>query len=232
MSVKVKEDNRMPIEQDYYERYTALCSEAWRGWHAVNIMNCLIDLQNDKESVTNDNRNPIINYLLDAATRDAVLTLWKVYYDDDAKADRIDKLNTAMRTDWGFNRDVKLSFSSKAKTDKSQINNIRNQYLAHRDKQGFNFRFILDPLLPAYEELIVMLNGLCAPEIDERVKPITDEKKTSLQTSIKSGLEIITKGLYKDKEINRRTPKEIVDMKRRYQENRKKFSGKKKDDNH
>ena len=59
----------MSIEQDYYERYTALCSEVWRGWHAVNIMNCLIDLQNDKELVTNDNRNPIINYLLDSNER-------------------------------------------------------------------------------------------------------------------------------------------------------------------
>ena len=216
----------MSIEQDYYERYTALCSEVWRGWHAVNIMNCLIDLQNDKELVTNDNRNPIINYLLDSATRDAVFTLWKVYYDDDARADRIDKLNAAMRTDWGFNRNVKLSFSAKAKTDKSQINNIRNQYLAHREKKGFNFHFVLDPLLPAYEELIKMLNGLCAPEIDERVKPITEEKMTSLQTSIKSGLEIITKGLYKDKETKRRTPKEIVEMKRRFQENRKKSSEK------
>lgn len=199
MPVKIKEQNPMPINQDYYERYTALCSEVWRAWHAVIVFNTLIDLADGRDLKSDDNRRPIYNYLLDTSVRDAALTLWKVFYDADGKANTIEHLNSAMRTEWGFTKSIKLSLSKKAKIDKSQLKDIRDKYLAHREKSQFDFRFTLDPLRAAYEEMVDMLNGLCSPEIDERVKPISKAEMFSTQTSIKKGLKRMTKGLFTDK---------------------------------
>lgn len=128
----------------------------------------------------------VIGHLFILLKNDLCLTLWKIYFDNDGDALTISKLNQHLRQITGENYESKISKHLRI-YDKA-IDTVRDQYLAHNDKEKENVRVKLSDLYAIMDEICILLNGMCKRDVDSGVMLFSENTKKALKKRCTQGL--------------------------------------------
>ena len=113
----------------------------------------------------------ILQHLCNLIKRDLALTIWKIYIDDDEKANTIKKLNSFV-SKLGNRPKVSIKLSSKYKRVCKDITQMRNTSLSHADWCGSNSTIIINDLFGILDEIKNMYNSMCDITLDDRVQQL------------------------------------------------------------
>lgn len=183
----------MVINEDYYSRYVSLREEIKRAYSDLTVSTYFFQLRQDRKISLEDIRLPVISYLDRLATEDFTFVVWKIYFDnDDCRTNTIQHLNNKLH-EWGSQRRVTTHLSHNIHLDLETLRNHRRQHLAHNDAERKSIIYDFDETEKAFYEIVSIFNNLCDPEIDVRVKPISDEEIKELQKKITDGLNVLLK---------------------------------------
>ena len=139
----------------------------------------------------------VLQHIEELLKADLALVLCKAYRDDDNRTNTIKHLGRYIQQ----NIDSALSIppmrlSADLRDAENRLLQIRNTALAHNDSVKSEASIELSEMESILEEFNNILNKLCFPSIDERVKEISDKDISSLQLGVGFGLgSIISKSM-------------------------------------
>lgn len=140
----------------------------------------------------------VLRHLCKVVMEDFSLTIWKIYKDEDKKANTIWHLNNYIHNESIKNSielpGVKLHLSKELDAAIANVDKIRNQYIAHLDNDHDHFSIPIKDITKVLYTLRDMLNGLCIKEIDARVEPLDDDTLSSMHNDIVTGTELMLNG--------------------------------------
>lgn len=186
---------------EYYKRYEEIRAFITRAFYDVFILEAI---DNFNSAITSGERafiRPsflVFRHLSQVIMEDLALSIWKIYNDEDSNANTIQNLNNFMH-----NKSIKesiqlpstkLHLSKELKATIDDMKNMRNQFIAHLDRDHFHFRIPVKDLRKVIYALRDMLNSLCCKEIDTRVKPLDDDTLSSMHNDIVTGTELMLNG--------------------------------------
>ena len=149
--------------EEYYSRYDNLSNMIIRA-HTLLYMTEAIG---DPGTPTVDPFNAV-GYIDEVLKYMLVLTVWQICYDPDDDANTLSRLHNCI------DGNTAKKPKSALKKNRKDIECIRNEYLAHNDKEKSGIRISINDISELLDELRKWLNSLCRPDIDPRVSEITD----------------------------------------------------------
>ena len=167
---------------EYYSRYNNLSNMIIQAY----IIRYMIESIGEQEPFPLGYIDEILKYMFG-------LTIWQIYCDEDDKANTIQHLSHDIN-----GKNAKLPKIYIKKKLKTHLNWMRNEYLAHNDKekkklsngdQGDKVRIEIKALSALLDGLREQLNSLCRPDLDSRVSEITDKKLALLREEICSSFD-------------------------------------------
>ena len=129
----------MKFNEQFYRNYNELYTMIKQCYCEVAILEAYIELQKDRPDLYNKVIN-ISNQFVFLLQKDLELTLWKIYYDNDSKANTIPKfrntVNDILRNCNCPDKQVKKQKGNRKTEETVKI--MRRQFLAHTDMTRFN----------------------------------------------------------------------------------------------
>lgn len=156
------------IDDVYFER----CNELYHLILKAYIDKNLIKTIEVKRSKMEKNFY-VVGHVCELLKADLALTIWKIYLDNDKKANTIKNLNSYICTTYS-----KTKASTKLpKHYNESLKNLceaRSQFIAHNDISKCDTKITMNELYKILDEIRKIYNALCNESIDDRVIPILD----------------------------------------------------------
>ena len=169
--------------EEYYSRYDNLSNMIIRAYTLLYMTEAI----GDPGDPTVDPFN-VVGYIDEVLKYMLVLTVWQICYDPDDDANTLQHLH----------KDIEGNTAKKPKAAlgklRKNIDCIRNEYLAHNDKQKSGIRISMDDISELLNELRKWLNSLCRPDLDSRVSEITDDELNARKEAIYAGFLALLRG--------------------------------------
>lgn len=179
-------------DNGYYERYEELQEIVLNGYVDVFILD---ELEQYNKSLLDHNtalpRDSFLclNHIAGLCRDDLGMSIIKLF--EDGKSNTIKTLKTVICEELKT-KDIVIDIR-KIKLDCEQqdvferIKHIRNKRVAHNDKNKTDIEVDLFEMKSLLNEMRVMLNGMCIPELDSRVIQITESALEKLKFQITLG---------------------------------------------
>jgi len=163
------------LDDQTYRNYNELYDMILQCYRNISILDVYKKLQTEKTETYNMYSN-ISNHIIRLVQKDLALTIWKMYFDIDKKANTIPKFrNTINKTLREFDNRHKKIDKSKFNTDTiKKLECMRMKFLAHTDMTRSNNRIEIFELIEILDTMCNEFNNICSIIEDERVKGITD----------------------------------------------------------
>lgn len=172
------------LDEQLIRNYNELYSLIMQCYRDVSILEFYMELQ-AKEFELYKRLPNIGNHIVRSTQMELALTLWKVYFDKDSKANTIPKFRNSINSkllDCG-NGGKKIRREKIAKDVEEKMNLIRMKFLAHADMTRSNSRIEISDLSKLLAIMCKEFNNICSVIDDERVNSIS-ETKVALQDII------------------------------------------------
>ena len=189
------DEEKEKVKAEYFRKYEELQVLLERAY--VDIYS-LEEIESYNKSAQNNgfvltkSSFHVLGHVCELLKVDLGLTIWKIYVDDDGKANTIKKLSTYIHQNCSNIVEVsslpKMRLSPELRQVESQLTMLRNNYLAHNDDEKKHTSIPLAEMVSIVEELRIKLNGLCFTDLDSRVTEITDQHLKSIKLSVSFGL--------------------------------------------
>lgn len=156
---------------EYYNRCNGiyhLLVKAYMDREMLRAMGIHNHAVSDGNIVLGKNSHYVLEHICELAKADLALCVYKMYVDNDAKANTLQHLRNCYRDTCGA-CSVKVKISKKYDGLSNEIRTIRNQLLAHDDWDKRIAPFDLTNVFDALDEMKNIYNALCNTEIDDRV---------------------------------------------------------------
>lgn len=176
----------METNDEYINRYEKICDEIGRTIVSVGILRCLGQFS-EVDINRRDPRYKIIIHLCELAKRDLVLTVWKLYFDSDSKANTVRSLKRYLYS-IGYKKDCKMKLSKEVSLIEKPLRKLRSEYLAHIDSNIDYNTVSIELVVKAFYEIVEMAKCLCDANIDDRAKPISDISIKITEYELQRGL--------------------------------------------
>lgn len=181
-------------KKEYLNRYLELQDYLQAAY--IDIF-CLEEIEKYNESIRKDGRAllessfNVLGHICELLKADLGLTIWKLFFDDDTKANSIKTLKGFLRRE--FDNSIadslpKLRLPENLDEPSKQLQLLRNKYLAHADYEKSGASVELFDLKRIVEELRRMLNAMCFKQIDNSVTETTDNNLKAIQFNVSFGL--------------------------------------------
>ncbi len=161
--------------EEYFKRYTGLYNLILKSYvdkyllEAIKIYN--YNMKQGKATLTK-NGFYILDHICELIKCDLALIIWKIYIDNNPKANTIQHLNTFVHKE-GKGKRVSMSLAPQYGLICDNIKQVRSTFLAHDDLQQKGNPIKMEDLFDILDELREKFNVLCDEMIDDRVRPIT-----------------------------------------------------------
>ncbi|CCZ27683.1 unknown [Firmicutes bacterium CAG:194] len=165
----------MKLSNQLFRNYSELADIILHCYKDLVILDFYRTLQiGDKEKYCKSIN--INNHFVVLLQKDLALSLWKICFDNDPKANTVSKfrnnINKLLREDGRAVDQVKKEVISQEV--KNDIINMRKQFLAHTDMTRKNSRLEIKKLSELLESIRAEFNNVCDAINDENVKRISD----------------------------------------------------------
>lgn len=163
------------LDNQTYRNYNELYDMILQCYRNISILNVYKELQTEKTETYNMYSN-ISNHIIRLVQKDLALTIWKMYFDTDTKANTIPKFrNTINNRLREFDNGHKKIYKSKFNADTiKKLECMRMKFLAHTDMTRSNNRIEISDLMEILDTMCNEFNNICSVIEDERVNGITD----------------------------------------------------------
>lgn len=163
------------LDNQTYRNYNELYDMILQCYRNISILNVYKELQTEKTETYNMYSN-ISNHLIRLVQKDLALTIWKMYFDTNTKANTIPKFrNTINKRLREFDNGHKKIYKSKFNADTiKKLECMRMKFLAHTDMTRSNNRIEISDLMEILDTMCNEFNNICSVIEDERVNGITD----------------------------------------------------------
>lgn len=188
-------DCNMAVGAEYYRRYEELqflLEQAYVDIYSLEeIEKYNKSVHEDGRALTKSSFN-VLGHICELLKADLGLTIWKIYSDDDAKANTIKHLSTYIHLNCSDIVDAstlpKMGLPSELRDAKSRLTTLRKNHLAHNDSQKAHASIQISEMVAIVENLRTKLNGLCFTKLDARAREITDQQLLSIKFNVSFGL--------------------------------------------
>lgn len=183
------------ITEEYFCRYQELQNLLERVYVDIYSLQEIDQynesLQKNRENLIKCSFN-ILGHICELLKADLGLTIWKIYIDNDKKANTIPHLasyiyNLSLENKSPIVR-IKTSLPTELRDVSKRLSAIRKNYLAHNDLVKQHASVQLSEMIELAKYLHETMNGLCYVDLDERVSPISDQQLLSMKMNVSLGL--------------------------------------------
>lgn len=181
---------------EYSVRYTGILELLISGYYDAFMLQAIDEIRPESKDYVGVSFK-MLRHISELLKRDLALVIWRIYFDSDSKANTVRQLNGYLRKN-GVETHQRLSLSNKSL--EKELDEARNSFLAHNDAKKSNVSIEIADLNTALDEIRLMLNGLCFPEIDSGVFQLTDQMKYKLSFEAKVGFGLLIQGYAGKKE--------------------------------
>jgi len=185
------------FHEEYRIRYDELFNLITRAYINIYVLketeSFSKSMQERKDVLLFKSTKNIIEHMSELLKTDLGLTIWKIYSDENNKANTIKHLNTYIRK-YLQDQDGTTTIKSLKIKPPEEIRDIekrlcilRRNFLAHNDKEKQDVSVEVTEMERFLDFLRETLNKLCFSELDERVEKMTKQKLLSIQQSSSFG---------------------------------------------
>ena len=164
------------LDEQLYRNYNELYSLIIQCYKDVSILKVYMELQAKECEVYSMTPN-VTNHIVKATQMELALTLWKMYFDNDSKANTIPKfrnsINGKLHT-YGI-KGQRINRSKIKKEIEDNLNLLRRQFLAHADMTRSDNRIEMSDLFNLLDVMYKEFNCICSVIDDDRVSGISEE---------------------------------------------------------
>lgn len=180
-------------EKTYYQRYTEIQDLVLQAYADVYLLD---EFEHYNERV---NRGQlalpkcsflVLKHICHLILADLGLTVWKIT-DSSSKSNTIETLKRYL--DEQHAKRSTYSYSPLTNHTIKTLNGLRNEFLAHNDKEKHENAISVSSLKSTLDDIRGHLNELCYPELDGRVRPLGNEIYKEAY-DMKLGLELLLEG--------------------------------------
>ncbi len=179
----------MTIDEEYFKRYSELRDLIVAGYVDYYVLNSAEDynrmVQNGHKSLPKDSFN-VVGHVLEVIKTDLGMILWKLT-ENSSDSNRIGTLEQYLKRKYSLVSSISFSPKTKRIIQKS-LTEIRNDSLAHNSLEKRKASITIESLKEVLDEICKKFNSLCYKQIDDRVKPIEDMDKHTLNAHVKLGI--------------------------------------------
>ena len=171
--------------EEYYSRYDNLSHMIRRAYTMLYSIEAIGDSGTPTLNPFNavGYIDMILRYMLG-------LTICEICYDSNRKANTIPRLHN-----WINGGDAETPIIPIRDALKTDLTDLRNQYLAHNDKKKReDVKIPIDDMGCLLNELRKWLNSLCRPDLDSRVSEITDDESEARKKVVYAGFRSLLDG--------------------------------------
>ena len=180
----------------YSYRYSGIMELLISGYYDAFMLQAIDEIRPESKDYVGVSLK-MLRHISELLKRDLALVIWRIFVDSDSKANTVRQLNGYLRKN-GIETLQRLSLSNKSLEKK--LNEARNSLLAHNDANKPKVSIKVADLNNALDEIRLMLNSLCFPEIDSGVFQLTDQMKYELSFEAKVGFGLLLQGYAGKKE--------------------------------
>ena len=189
MAILIAQENMIDLTE-YSNRYNEIMDLLISGYYDALMLQTIDEIRPESKNYAGASFMALV-HVSELLKRDLALTIWRIYVDSDPKANTIKHLNDFLRRN-GVETQQKLTLSNRALKEK--LERVRNSFLAHNDVKKSDVTIDISDLYIALDEIRLMLNGLCFPNIDPKVTQLTDQMNNNLSFDAKIGLGLLLQG--------------------------------------
>ncbi len=183
-------------KEEYLKRYSSLynlINNAYMDKYLLEeIHKFSIEIYHNKNEV--DSRViSVINHFCELIKKDLCLTIWKIYCDENQKANTLKALGRHLSSITKKLYDTSLPKELRKHT--TTITRLRSKWLAHNDINSANSTIQIQDLCAILDNLRAIFNSLCDINVCSSVAPLSDLNLLPLKLNSISGL---SEMLYRD----------------------------------
>ena len=163
------------LDEQLYRNYNELYALIMQCYKDVSILKVYMEVQIKELELYSITPN-ISNHIVWSTQTELSLTLWKIYFDKNSKANTIPKfrnlINEKIRKYGKKNEQIEKAKIKKDVEDK--LNLMRREFLAHIDMARSNCRIEISDLSDLLDIMCKEFNNICSVIDDERVNCISE----------------------------------------------------------
>ena len=122
----------------------------------------------------------VVGHICELLKADLALTIWKIYLDNDKKANTIKNLNNYICTAYSKTK-VPTKLPKHYNESLENLCEARSQFIAHNDVSKCDTKVSMNELYNILDEIRKIYNSLCDKSIDNRVVHILDSDTYALE---------------------------------------------------
>ena len=183
-----------PRDEEYYKRYINLFNLIRQAYLDEYFLNSIENFKDDLPHEINWDVHSyvfVVSHICELVKRDLALTLWKIFYDDNGKANTLKGLKKYLFTQ--YQKQIKYKETANIRNIRTQISAARNSFIAHNTLANTTLSLQCVDLINALHDIRLFFNMLCLPDIDSRVKPISETQIYNISFQEKFGFERMLK---------------------------------------
>lgn len=144
----------------------------------------------------------VLGHICELLKYDLALTIWKIYIDDNAKANTIKHLNSFVHK-LGAGTKKSTNLSKEHEVVCNDITSMRHAFLGHNDLHQCNKKIDVKTMYDILNEIKEMYNALCNTAIDDRVTRVEEKDIGGINLNTFLGLfPMIQGGMAEQREVN------------------------------
>lgn len=165
----------MILEQQLFRNYNELYELILCCYKDISILNAYEKLQKEKNDLYNETSH-VSNHFIVLVQKDLALTLWKIYYDINPKANTVPKFRNAINK-------LLIDGDSESKTIKNEKTNrnienklkmMRREFLAHTDMERNSSKIEICELKELLDSICNEFNRVCDVIDDDRIVNVSE----------------------------------------------------------
>lgn len=129
----------------------------------------------------------VLGHICELLKYDLALTIWKIYIDNNAKANTIKHLNGFVHK-LGVENKKSTNLSKEHEAVCNDITSMRHAFLGHNDLKKCNKKIDVKTMYDILDEIKEMYNALCDSAIDDRVARVEEKDMSGINLNAFLGL--------------------------------------------
>lgn len=163
------------LDEQLYRNYNELYFLIMQCYKDVSILKVYMELQTKKLELYNIAPH-ISNHIVRSTQKELALTLWKIYFDKNPKANTIPKFRNLIneKIQQHDNKDKQIEKAKINKDVEVKLNLMRREFLAHVDMTRSDSRIEISDLSDLLDIMCKEFNNICSVVNDKSVNSISE----------------------------------------------------------
>ena len=184
------------INEEYSQRYWNLFDLLQQAYMDRYLLEEIVNYTEDikqYEGAYKTRAYSVLGHISSLLKKDLCLVIWKVYCDEDKKANTIQTLNHFLMSITG--KHYKMKISKEFRPLEKTLKTMRKQWLAHNDQKQEDLALQTTDIYRMLDEICELLNGMMEKSVASNVMAFSESTKNALRNRSTIGLKSM---IYRD----------------------------------